>query len=894
MDIERKSEKEKKYNQGEKDRRGKESQTKKVYRRSRSRSKERSTYSHFGHSKYYSQEEEEKRKERERRFGKVSPVDDSPKRHNKKERRHHDRKRKSYSSSSSSSRSRSSSSDYYRKKERSYRSSKKHYESRDRSNSYDKHYYHEYKKSSYHASRRKKSSRSRSKSREKGTNYHKRDYDKYNNNNNRNYYQGNQHNSNFSKTYNNPRGFNNRNASPPSRDPSPPEVIANPELLEYPFCKFHMKDYHIEKAFQRIQKYKLNIVRGYPFIIKNIPELTDEEKRYKKEFSVIEVIANDYWKMSFLSDYFNEHVRVKCRRYDADESPYEFWTKNRLIIIEEMKAKNLLLTIKEINEFLYTKNIGCNTFKPQLLVGMAREFHATQVLDFSAGWGDRLIGALAAGISYTGVDPNDELFPGYKQILQRFGNGEFVSEQGDLIYKNKWNTYKMLCSPFQTADLKTDTFDFVFTSPPYFDLEIYSNHPTQSIQEFPQLSDWETGFLYVSLQKAWDRLRPNGHLVLILNNVRGGQDFTLKAVKWACQNLPNNEYLGLLPYAHRKWTQEWRSPQPMWIWRKKVDENIPLTDLYYIGNEKCEKICCNDIKELEEVIGEKVQKIEDGFIYLGTEDMNSQAWLEYGTVTVGNSRYRVRKYIKNLSLDQLNPQVKIEKITLDNGSNLTLICDHLLSGGTKQRAVDFSSINAEEVVYAGPYNGYAQVAMAIGAKLYNKRATVFLSKNDYYTTLRAMQYGCQVKLLPGASLKEMQAAASKYAQENGCHLAEFGFDTKEFKELLFKNLTTALQGVLPTNEITNRIWVVAGSATLLNVLYKLFPKAKFGVVQVGKKIWPDQIEPDRTELYIAEDEFYESARMPPPYRSALKYDAKAWQFIKKHAKDGDLIWNVAS
>jgi len=91
-----------------------------------------------------------------------------------------------------------------------------------------------------------------------------------------------------------------------------------------------------------------------------------------------------------------------------------------------------------------------------------------------------------------------------------------------------------------------------------------------------------------------------------------------------------------------------------------------------------------------------------------------------------------------------------------------------------------------------------------------------------------------------------------------------------------------------------RVWLVAGSGTLLNILYKVFPTSHFGVIQVGKKIWPDQLELARTVLYVAEEKFFELSKYPPPYPSVATYDAKVWQFVLQFAENGDLVWNVAA
>jgi hypothetical protein len=63
-------------------------------------------------------------------------------------------------------------------------------------------------------------------------------------------------------------------------------------------------------------------------------------------------------------------------------------------------------------------------------------------------------------------------------------------------------------------------------------------------------------------------------------------------------------------------------------------------------------------------------------------------------------------------------------------------------------------------------------------------------------------------------------------------------------------------------------------------------------VQVGKKIWPDQLEENRTTLYISEERFTEKALIQPDYPTVSTYDAKLFTFFLKYGLDGDYIWNV--
>lgn len=97
-------------------------------------------------------------------------------------------------------------------------------------------------------------------------------------------------------------------------------------------------------------------------------------------------------------------------------------------------------------------------FKPTIAINMYHKYGATHVLDPCAGWGGRMLGALAKKIAYTGMDTNLNLRPSYDAMMERFGNATMV--WGDALEQD-----------FASID-----YDMVLTSPPYWDtgnLEIY-------------------------------------------------------------------------------------------------------------------------------------------------------------------------------------------------------------------------------------------------------------------------------------------------------------------------------------------------------------------------------------------------------------------------------------
>lgn len=127
------------------------------------------------------------------------------------------------------------------------------------------------------------------------------------------------------------------------------------------------------------------------------------------------------------------------------------------------------------------------------------------VWDPCAGYGGRLLGALAAGVGYWGTDVEGATVGGNRELAGLLGCGDRVQ-----LFEGKAQEYK----PDVLVDL-------VFTSPPYFDQERYSEGAGQSWVEFSTLGEWVEGFLRPLVQRSWEALKPGGRLVLNVADVKG-------------------------------------------------------------------------------------------------------------------------------------------------------------------------------------------------------------------------------------------------------------------------------------------------------------------------------------------------------------------------------------
>lgn len=129
----------------------------------------------------------------------------------------------------------------------------------------------------------------------------------------------------------------------------------------------------------------------------------------------------------------------------------------------------------------------------------------SKVLDYAAGYGGRLLGAWAANnvYEYIALEPNTETFN---------NAGRFDTFLNKYFPNLKTIIYKVCSEDFnvQKYSQYKEYFDMAFSSPQYFDLEIYSEEKTQSANKFPEYSLWVKGFLKPTINNCIDMLKPDG------------------------------------------------------------------------------------------------------------------------------------------------------------------------------------------------------------------------------------------------------------------------------------------------------------------------------------------------------------------------------------------------
>jgi len=238
-----------------------------------------------------------------------------------------------------------------------------------------------------------------------------------------------------------------------------------------------------------------------PTILHSIPhniKFKESIKKYKDRYLFIKEDWSRNEELNNITDYFTEQVRIQCY-FKKNPSPLEYWNKHN----KELLTKTT--DVLQLRELMYSKVKFCNNFRVSVAITILKLFNAKKWLDISSGWGDRLVAAIACGLDvYCGVDPNEKLHPYYDEIINT------------LCPPDKHKNFTVLNDGFETAVIPYHEYDIVFSSPPFFDLEVYSQSPKDSLVSYPTSEKWYTDFLIVSLTKAYGHLSSGGHMVLYM------------------------------------------------------------------------------------------------------------------------------------------------------------------------------------------------------------------------------------------------------------------------------------------------------------------------------------------------------------------------------------------
>lgn len=238
--------------------------------------------------------------------------------------------------------------------------------------------------------------------------------------------------------------------------------------------------------------------------IKNI-SLEDATKDYNKllELDMTYENTNSNIGNTFL-DYFFLPYRLDT---ESKKTTFYDFLKNKDIMKKQyyINFDNYYKSKPNYNEINVKYNFfrlyfgAVSNFKPAQARFIYNEYKPTSILDFSSGWGGRLLGAMTIpNLKYTGFDTNTDLKEPYKKMIDYLK----CSDRCKITFKDS-----------SKIDYSKYDYDMVFTSPPYYTIEKYNEMP-----DYESYDDWNNKFLIPVISNTYKYLKNNGTFIININS----------------------------------------------------------------------------------------------------------------------------------------------------------------------------------------------------------------------------------------------------------------------------------------------------------------------------------------------------------------------------------------
>jgi len=220
---------------------------------------------------------------------------------------------------------------------------------------------------------------------------------------------------------------------------------------------------------------------------------------YHKELSQIgNKVVNKYTLVERLNTIGAKNINFYDLYYNRNYFKNKLFVKKMLDYYKKNRG-----TYNDEKVFFRISNLyysAISIFKPLIAMKIYCLYKPTSILDFTMGWGGRLVGASALDIpNYIGIDSNSNLREPYNKMTE-------------FLKKNSKTDIKLYFQDALTVDYSKLNYDLVLTSPPYYNIESYGNHNEHIKNKTKE--EWDKEFYIPIFERTFKYLKKGGHYCL--------------------------------------------------------------------------------------------------------------------------------------------------------------------------------------------------------------------------------------------------------------------------------------------------------------------------------------------------------------------------------------------
>lgn len=277
------------------------------------------------------------------------------------------------------------------------------------------------------------------------------------------------------------------------------------------FSKNEMEQYE-KNVFEYYRK------NGFPFFSTDTKFRTSElNKLFSYDFSNVidydnKIIKQTMHGLSFSWSFMPHSWSIVCNELKTpidvfnNDNEFKKVIKKRISFGDNISDNGIRKMLK-----LYSGTQSVSNFRPTAAAGIYHVFckKGDVVWDMSSGFGGRLLGAALAGVNYIGTDPSSLTFDGLLSIKNEIKS--YLKSNIDIMLIKKGS---------EDYIPEKESLDFAFTSPPYFNLEKYSNEESQSYLKFKTKDEWINGFLKETFKNCHYGLKQGKYMAINIANTK--------------------------------------------------------------------------------------------------------------------------------------------------------------------------------------------------------------------------------------------------------------------------------------------------------------------------------------------------------------------------------------
>lgn len=291
---------------------------------------------------------------------------------------------------------------------------------------------------------------------------------------------------------------------------------------------FHNKSYWVNMSESELDEYIDEIFKYYRFY--GFPYYSTDVEFRQREFSKLKnydrsnILKDDVLNQSMHGlglawSYFPHAFKVKSNNmispFDAfmDDEKFKKVIRRRLKMGTFISDAGIRKMLK-----IYSGVQGVSNFRPTAAAAIYDEYAGDGVVwDMSGGWGGRLLGAIISDKvkHYIATEPSTLTYLGLNEICDDFARDNHTLT--GIIRKGSEDFIP-----------ERDSLDLCFTSPPYFNLEKYSEEDTQSYKKYPTKEEWINGYLKKTIENCYIGLKSDRYMLINIADKKGNNNLNLK------------------------------------------------------------------------------------------------------------------------------------------------------------------------------------------------------------------------------------------------------------------------------------------------------------------------------------------------------------------------------